>query len=562
MTGLTRPVTDNRYQRALGGDSVPTTLADTLGAMFGSETLGSMALRSVRLGVAPVIDGVRAVPADRTAPEVLNERYRDLGLKFDRPMSDDDARVIADGKRAELIRDDIVARGPGGLAVIPQFGAALVGAALDPLEVAAALIPVVGPARMAWLTARFGRIGGRVAAGVAEGAIGGAITAPAMLALSRQQQLDYGMADALLDIGLGGALGGVIGGGVGVVARRADMRAADQRAVSEALAAVDDVEQMSAAEIAARLDVADGETTVRVGDDVATVRGDDPLRAQTDATPAQSRQALGAALAQTVRGEPVDVRSLIPAVSATARQRFPVLMWLRKAGGIDPDSEAAAELRSMGVTNRTLPGLFRRGGLRGVDNLPADESPFFSEGVIRGAQDADGGVTYMDRDDIYAAVRDELSGAPRRLERERAEIDAAKAAEDSLNAVDEAASESLGDLTPQERVAAFRRVMDDGVDAADAVEEQVMARELRPEAPQSDSGIPFDDIAASAEVDAILARAVDEDEADMLAMIDELRRSGDLAPDADDDLAVLAVMDTKAVAARDVSRAYAVCLAR
>lgn len=44
-----------------------------------------------------------------------------------------------------------------------------------------------------------------------------------------------------------------------------------------------------------------------------------------------------------------------------------------KAAGIDPASPAAAELAHAGITPRNTPGLFRRGGLKDVDNLPAQE---------------------------------------------------------------------------------------------------------------------------------------------------------------------------------------------
>lgn len=145
-------------------------------------------------------------------PEDLTEKYGDLGLTFDRPMAVAEARLLAENKRAEIVRQSIMEAGPGG--VVPgamKFGAGLAAMAVDPLEVASMFIPVVTPARMAVLTARLGRVGGRVAAGAIEGLVGSAVTEPFYYTLSREQQLDYTMADALFNVGLGAVFGAGIG---------------------------------------------------------------------------------------------------------------------------------------------------------------------------------------------------------------------------------------------------------------------------------------------------------------------------------------------------------------
>ena len=87
-------------------------------------------------------------------------------------------------------------------------GVGFAAMAVDPLELATAFIPIVGEAR---LVSRFGRVGGRTVAGMMDGLVGAAATEPVYYGLSRQQQLDYTMADALLNIGLGAILGGGIG---------------------------------------------------------------------------------------------------------------------------------------------------------------------------------------------------------------------------------------------------------------------------------------------------------------------------------------------------------------
>lgn len=154
------------------------------------------------------------------APDELAEQYGDLGLTFDRPMAVAEARLLAENKREEIVRNSIIQAGPQG--VIPtmaRFAAGFAAMATDPLEVATMFIPVVTPARMAVLTTRLGRVGGRVAAGAIEGLVGSAVTEPFYYGMSRSQQLDYTMADALFNVGVGTLLGGGIGAISSAVAR-------------------------------------------------------------------------------------------------------------------------------------------------------------------------------------------------------------------------------------------------------------------------------------------------------------------------------------------------------
>lgn len=153
-------------------------------------------------------------------PDILKEKYGDLGLTFDRPMSAKEAELLAQGKREEIARNAIIAAGPQGVGpTIARFGAGLAATAVDPVELASMFIPAVGPARRAALTARFGKVGGRATTGAIEGLVGSALTEPLYYGLSRAQQLDYTMADALTNIGLGTVLGGGLGAGIGIVSR-------------------------------------------------------------------------------------------------------------------------------------------------------------------------------------------------------------------------------------------------------------------------------------------------------------------------------------------------------
>ncbi|KQT54617.1 hypothetical protein ASG43_03255 [Aureimonas sp. Leaf454] len=95
----------------------------------------------------------------------------------------------------------------------------------------------------------------------------------------------------------------------------------------------------------------------------------------------------------------------------------PVTSMLRRAGGIDPSSTLAGELRSMGITSRTAPGLFRRGGMGAADNFVREEHELFANGP-------DDGNGYIPESEILEALRREMAGDPIRtadeFERERA----------------------------------------------------------------------------------------------------------------------------------------------
>lgn len=280
---LTRPLTDNAALRGMGALFLETTRGQAIGASFGMPTMGRMGARVIgrpqteigalaenvdltwyeaedrRLGeeiqtlqadtMALAGDGAedhlarimelasqRRANADEMRDlaigrgyvvpvEQLNEQYADIGVTFDFAVSAEDAEAIAQERREQIIRDAIISRSPGGLVQgVGMFGASLLAMATDPVEVATMFIPVVGQARAARFVARYGAVQGRVLTGAIEGAVGQAITEPLYYGLSRELQLDYGMTDALFNIGLGAAFGGALGGVLGTMSRRTGNR--------------------------------------------------------------------------------------------------------------------------------------------------------------------------------------------------------------------------------------------------------------------------------------------------------------------------------------------------
>ena len=76
-------------------------------------------------------------------------------------------------------------------------------------------------------------------------------------------------------------------------------------------------------------------------------------------------------------------------------------------GGISPNSRIAQELKAIGITPRDAPGLFRKAGAKGMDNIPASEEPHLA--AILG-QDGNG---YLDELALADAIAEEISGKPR-----------------------------------------------------------------------------------------------------------------------------------------------------
>ena len=89
-------------------------------------------------------------------------------------------------------------------------------------------------------------------------------------------------------------------------------------------------------------------------------------------------------------------------LSGGARFKRPIAYTIKKMGGIDPQSPAAAELRARGITPRTAPGLFRNGGMKDVDNLSLSDFPDTMAG--------DGTGNYASRQGIIDAIESEARG--------------------------------------------------------------------------------------------------------------------------------------------------------
>lgn len=470
------------------------------------------------------------------SPEELTNRYGHLGLTFDGPMSERGARALADTKRAEMVRDDVLSRTSGIAAMGAQFGAAMLASAIDPLELAATFIPVIGPARHAAILARLGRVGGRATVGVTEGAIGNALIEPFMVGFSRQLQLDYTMTDSLRNVAAGAALGGFGGAALGAVSR---LRG--RTALSGPERAVEPPEGM-----------------------VATPRPVAP-DAVLRASPAQRMAAFKAAVAQAAQGRTIEV----PRMRGREGQVRPVsLLQFLADRGVRDD---AAELSHIGAHDwhrqpRVRGELgFRRRVVR-EDGMPLDDA-------AEAAMEA-GYIANHDVNELLDAVSRELGGervvSKNDALDERAFVNALEASDPdpearALLARLEAIEAEFPRIGPEdaERVAAIMARENIGPDEAMerlAIQEEARATAVREGSPERDySG----DAEASRRFDEIEDfDPFEADDEDLMAFLDQMRQDGRLSRADEDALAEADGMAKHAAAFAKTARAAAVCLAR
>lgn len=124
----------------------------------------------------------------------------------------------------------------------------------------------------------------------------------------------------------------------------------------------------------------------------------------------------GAALVDAVKEARAAARSANR--KQTYAQRFPVLATIKAKGGVRVGSALDGNLRAMGVTPKTHPGLFtKKGGIGDVDNFVRSKDELFA-GL------PDDGAGYVDRNALMDAVRGEVAGSPLRSTSDIATADA------------------------------------------------------------------------------------------------------------------------------------------
>lgn len=160
-------------------------------------------------------------------PEDANARFGvewngEKVLSWSSPVNEATAAELRDLKIAELRRNFTLSRARGGFwEGAGKIAASVAVSLLDPINVAASFVPVIGPGRYADLLAgasgALGRAAVRAGVGFTEGVAGAALVEPIVYGLSRQEQADYDLADSFQNVVFGGILGAGLHTGFGAL---------------------------------------------------------------------------------------------------------------------------------------------------------------------------------------------------------------------------------------------------------------------------------------------------------------------------------------------------------
>jgi hypothetical protein len=214
----------NETAQENGYDQYQTTLKESLGAVAADnwELNPAMAtFKNWQIYKAKSIseEGERSPrnqPILRVNRDKLNKQYSSLGLYFEQDEYQSVVDIMVDNKIEENERQSIMSRGPQG-SFNPLSGGFYVGAAklavgigvsfLDPINIGASFIPVVGQARFAQIVARTGLKTARAVRGAVEGAVGATILEPLIYSTAQKIQADYDLVDSFMNIGFGTIIG-------------------------------------------------------------------------------------------------------------------------------------------------------------------------------------------------------------------------------------------------------------------------------------------------------------------------------------------------------------------
>ena len=495
-----------------------------------------------------------------STPEDLTEQYGDL-LTFDEPMTQEEARLLYEGKREEVMRNAIISRSPTGfLPGVAKFGGGMLAMATDPVEVATMFIPFVGQAGRAASVARFGRVGGRARVGAIEGTAGALLTEPLYYGLSRDQQLDYTMGEALLNVGAGLFLGGAIGTVAGMLTR-ADV---DAEAVVRA----------SEPEAPVRTDIVPIDLPPRMTEAEAMAKADRVVK--------QTREMYGitggrvtyeTAVRQLVTDQSVNVAMVLP--KAVARPQT-LSEYIRARGGInDQDPTFRGELKNLGIEGRA--GYINSKGnmVNGISNTKTDtnlddaaemafEAGFLPERSTNALIDA---LSEESRGNFTFARQDmQKAGAWRAYSASKDDFEAELSRRADIRA--ELEEQGARDITDEEIALISQEMSLNDIDVMPAFE-SVTGRVMDTQAEMAArhgldiQNDPLADFDAAARFDRVGDDIeLDDPIAQEEAIIAQMREDGELTPDQIKQLDEIEQIDAQAQAYVEVTEAVTVCVAR
>lgn len=206
-----------------------------IGTFEAAYELASMDTFMGGLARNTALDEMDGPTAAKLSPDDLNEKYKDVGVPFTKPMSEVAAFHLNEEGRKRNDLQRIISEGPKGTFYnqAVNIGGSLVAHALDPVEFGAGALTGLGikgvgalingskAAASSSLLAKAGQVmsGEGFVVEAADGILGNAVLEPFMYQQQNRAQVDYGIEDAFISVVGGGlampvlkkAFGSVIG---------------------------------------------------------------------------------------------------------------------------------------------------------------------------------------------------------------------------------------------------------------------------------------------------------------------------------------------------------------
>lgn len=146
----------------------------------------------------------------------LNKEHAELGLVFKKDTRKGVVDYLVERKKLERKRQDVVSRADVGFLGGAGFFLSSLGTSfVDPVNIAASFVPVVGQARFANMVARAGLLRARIGKGAIEGFVGNAAIEPLVYGVAKSEQADYGAYDAFINLTAGTLIGSTFHVGFG-----------------------------------------------------------------------------------------------------------------------------------------------------------------------------------------------------------------------------------------------------------------------------------------------------------------------------------------------------------
>lgn len=335
-------------------------------------------------------------------------------------------------------------RGGFGLGAA-QFGTMLAGSVLDPLNVASAFIPAIGQARMATMAARFGKSGSRLMAGAIDGAVGAVAIEPFVIGQAYlEQDADYGLMDSFLNVTFGSILGGGLHVGFGKISDRIEKSAVSQEALARAVAQAVTDQPITAGRLVEQQEAAlDADIIAKANERLAKDRSVRGVERRFDPETGDMIEE------SVIRVEepPAEPRRKGKARPPQLRAKEPktLIQWIRANGGIDPESQGAADLKE--VIPAAKAGKFyvsaAKGGKSVDDMLTAAREEGYLPAEIEGVPD-DIGIN-----DLIDAVRKDKAGNKQYSALDQEAVDEFRAAQDTQDFLDRRGIDPTG-MTDEE----------------------------------------------------------------------------------------------------------------